>query len=107
MSYYVSTLRHLTTAQIWHRSVRIIRRRCWRTLGKTAPHSVPAKLAPTTPLFAGLDSLRAVSSISGEVAAAIDRAHACADNNFSFLNQPVAFGESIRWHDPQLSHLWR
>jgi uncharacterized heparinase superfamily protein len=44
---------------------------------------------------------------SADIAAAIQRAQAAAANEFCFLNRQVAFGERIKWHDPDLSQLWR
>ena len=107
MTYYFSTLRHLTVAQVWHRSQRIIRRRWWRLTSRRSPQTVPCKLAPHATLYLGLAEIGNTQHLAAEIAAAIDRARAISDNSFCFLRQSVSFGDRIRWHDPELSQLWR
>ena len=108
MTYYLSTIRHLTLAQIWHRGHRVVRRRWWRFNGKQSPAITSCNPATHIPLYQGLsDLISDTEAATGEVAASLKRAQAISGNRFCFLNQTVTFGDRVRWNDPELSQLWR
>lgn len=107
LTYYFSTIRHLTVAQIWHRGHRVIQRRWWRLLGREAPQPAHCDLASCVPLYLGLSEVTNKGPWTEDLSLAIERARAISENRFSFLNQCVAFTAEPDWHDPNLSHLWR
>ncbi|HEX3083080.1 MAG TPA: alginate lyase family protein [Pyrinomonadaceae bacterium] len=107
MTHYLSTLRYLTAAQIWHRGRRTVRQRWWRLTARQSPQSAPAKLLSYQPLYSGLDNLNDKGAWTDEIGAAINRAREAAAHKFCFLHTDVSFGDEIRWHDPELSQLWR
>lgn len=107
MAYYLSTIRHLTAAQIWHRSVRIIRRRYWRLAGKRVSVPTACGIDFHGRLYQGLSDIHSAGACEHEIACAIERAEAVSRQDFSFLQRRVSFAGDIRWHDPQLSQLWR
>ena len=74
---------------------------------RRGPQNTPGRLTRHTPLYEGLSEITEGLLSSEETAAAIQRARAASANEFCFLRHNVSFGGQVRWHDPELSQLWR
>jgi uncharacterized heparinase superfamily protein len=102
----VSTVRYLTVAQVWHRGLRLVRRR-WRLVAKQRSKTAEYEVAPYETLYLGLPQVKSNGPWSAEVASAMDRSQALSRMEFSFLHRKVIFATEPDWDAPDQSHLWR
>jgi len=102
-----ATVKHLSPRQVLIRGRRKIKWSLGKIFKQSAPHPPDVRMVEYVPLLTGLSSIQDVKGLSRDVAHIRARAAAVRNFEFSFLNQNVRFGHNIRWHDRNLSQLWR
>jgi len=107
LAHYLSTVRHLTAAQIWHRSYRTIKRRYWRLRRKRVSLGPECRLSFRADFYKGLPDIQSAEAWADEINSSVTRARAAAQKTFCFLQRTVSLGDQINWNDPRLSQLWR
>ncbi|HEY8601369.1 MAG TPA: alginate lyase family protein [Thermomicrobiales bacterium] len=102
---YADTLRYLSAGQVAHRALRIARRRS----GFHGASARPALAVVSDPpvLYVGLPFVRG-GAWEVDLRDAIETAESITRGRFHFLGQTWGPStESLPWHDPRLSQLWR
>lgn len=100
------TVRYLTLKQIVYRARAMVRRRWWLIRKQKAAQGCDCQVRDFGILYEGVrDS--SPNDLRGVLATAVQRAIDTSQGRFSFLNQVVQYENGFKWHDSQVSQLWR